>query len=145
MAYATWGRSLATTTAPAGPVGDESIPRAAQPPGLIPSELPRAACPINPRPRNERAYKAACAAAEGEKVADYDAFEVEEGMRAFCGGSFLTVIEAQLKHLNDFKELRDQFGQTTLAHPFVLLRLEGDGATTGWLIGELDTPVYCLA
>jgi hypothetical protein len=144
MAYATWGRSLATT-APPGLVGDETIPPAAQPPGLIPGT--RATCPAEctPRPRNPRVYKAACAAAEGEPVREYDAFEVEDGMRAFCGGSFLTVIEAQLKHLNDFKELRDQFGQTTLAHPFVLLRLEGGGATTGWLIGELDTPVYCLA
>lgn len=132
--------------APAGPVGDESFPQAAQQPlGLTPSELPRAACPINPRPRNQRAYNAACAAAQGEPVREYDAFEVEEGMRAWCGGSFLTVTDARHMHLGDFEELHRQFNQTELAHPFVLLLLTGPGTATGWIIGDLDTPVYVLA
>lgn len=144
MLDTTWGRSLATQ-APAGPVGDDTIPPAAQPPGLVPSELPRAACPINPKPRNDRAYKAACAAAEGEPVREYDAFEVEEGMRAWCCGHFLTVSEVLHKRLGDFEELHRQFTEASLAHPFVLLMLEGNGTTTGWIIGELDTPVYCLA
>jgi len=111
---------------------------------LIPTEPPRAACPINPRPRNRRVYEAACAAAEGEKVVEYDAFEIEEGMLVWCGGSFLTVVAARLMHLGDFEELHRQFTGSTLAHQFVLLRLQGRGATTGWIIGELDTPVYAL-
>lgn len=142
MAYATWGRSLAT--APAGPVGDESIPRNAQPPGLVPSELPRAACPVNPRPRNLRAYQAACKVADGKPVIEHDAFEVEPGQRAWCGGSFLTVIEARVMTVGQIPDLVFSSEQAR-AHRFVLLRLEGDGATTGWIIGELDTPVYCLA
>lgn len=146
MLDTTWGRSLATTQPPAGSVGDECIPQqAAQPPGLVPSELPRAGCPVNQRPRNAAVYKAACAAAEGEPVIERDAFEVEPGERAWCGGSFLTVIDALPMRLGDFSDLHKQFSQETLAHPFILLRLEGDGTTTGWIIGELDTPVYCLA
>jgi hypothetical protein len=127
-------------------VGDECIPQqAAQPPGLVPSESPRAGCPVNPRPRNLRAYQAACAAANGGPVQEFDAEDIVPRMRAWCGGHFLTVIEASLMCLGDIESLRDQFGQTTLAHQFVLLRLKGGGATTGWIIGELDTPVYCLA
>jgi len=126
-------------------VGDESIPRAAQPPGLIPSEPPRAGCPINPRPRNRRAYEAACMAAEGERVTEYNAFEIEEGMLAWCGGAFLAVTNAKIMRLGDFEEMRKQFTESTLAHQFVLLRLQGRGATTGWIIGDLDTPVYVLA
>lgn len=144
MLDTTWGRSLATTLAPAGPVGDESIPRAAQPPGLVPSELPRAACPANPRPRNQRAYSAACAAAEGEAVREYDAFEVDKGMHAWCGGHFLTVVEASIKTVGQIAELVFS-SEEARTHRFVLLRLKGDGATTGWIVGELDTPVYCLA
>ena len=114
-------------------------------PQLTPSEPPRAACPVNPRPRDDRAYKAACTAAEGEKVKEYNAVKVEAGMRAWCNSRFLTVVKAQHMHLSDFQELHKQFTETALAHPFVLLLLAGDGATTGWIIGELDTPVYCLA
>jgi len=92
-----------------------------------------------------RTYRAACAAANGELVQEFDAADVVPHMRAWCGGHFLTIVEAKLMCLGDVESLRDQFGQTTLAHQFVLLRLEGGGATTGWIIGELDTPVYCLA
>lgn len=116
-----------------------------QPPGLVPSELPRAACPINPRPRNRRVYEAACAAAEGEPVIELDAEDIVPPMRAWCGGSFLTVVEVRLMCLGDIAELHTQINDAGRAHRFMLLRLEGDGTTTGWLIGELDTPVYCLA
>lgn len=112
---------------------------------LTPSEPPRAGCPVAPRPRNQRVYSAACAAACGEPVAELDASDVTPRMRAWCGGSFLTVIEARHMRLGDVAELYTQIGETGRAHQFVLLRLQGAGATTGWLIGELDTPVYCLA
>jgi hypothetical protein len=126
-------------------VGDECIPQqAAQPPGLVPSELPRAACPVNPRPRNQRVYSAACASADGEPVTEYDAFEVEPGQRAWCGGSFLTVVEAKVMTVGQISELIFS-SESARSHRFVVLRLEGNGATTGWIIGELDTPVYCLA
>lgn len=139
----TRGRSLATRP-PDGPVGDERIPPAAQPPGTTPGILTMyPGC--TPPPRNMRTYRAACAAANGELVQEFDASEVVPRMLAFCGGSFLTVIEANQMRLGDIKALQDQFTQATLVHPFVLLRLEGDGVTTGWIIGELDTPVYCLA
>jgi len=113
---------------------------------LTPAELPRAACPINPKPRNERVYKAACAAAEGEKVIDYDAFEVEEGMQAFCCGSFLTVIAVSHLRVSQINDPNLRFlSEESRNHPFVLLQLQGDRQATGWLIGELDTPVYVLA
>ena len=116
------------------------------PPQLIPSELPRAACPINPRPRNQRAYSAACAAAKGEKVTEYDAFEVEEGMRAWCCESFLTVVAARHMSVSQINDSSLKFlSESSRSHPFVLLQLSGAGQATGWLIGDLDTPVYCLA
>lgn len=116
------------------------------PPQLIPSELPRAACPINPRPRNQRAYNAACAAAEGDPVREYDAFEVEEGMRAWCCGSFLMVVAARLMRVGQIDDPGVKFlSEDSRNHPFVLLQLSGAGQATGWLIGDLDTPVYCLA
>lgn len=143
MLSITRGRSLATRP-PDGPVGDDAIPQAAQPPGPEPGVLTMyPGC--TPPPRNMRVYRAACAAASGERVQEFDASEIVPRMRAWCGGSFLTVIEARLMSLGQVEELRDQFSATALAHQFVLLRMEGDGATTGWLIGELDTPVYCLA
>lgn len=129
-----------------GSVSDEGVfsrtaPSAAQ---LIPSELPRAACPVNPRPRNLRVYQAACAAAVGEAVTELDAQQITPCMRAWSGGHFLTVIEARHMRLGDIKEF-ELFGETTRSHEFMVLRLGGDGITTGWLVGELDTPVYVLA
>lgn len=143
MLSITRGRSLATT-APAGSVGDECIPPAAQPPRATPGILTMyPGC--TPRPRNRRVYEAACVAADGEHVIELDAHQITPRMRAWCGGSFLTVVEARLMCLGDIDELRTQIGEVARAHQFVLLQLNGDGATTGWLIGELDTPVYCLA
>lgn len=143
MAYATWGRSLAPQPPP-GSVGDDAIPPAAQPPGTTPGILTMyPGC--TPRPRNKRAYDAACAAADGKLVTELDASQVTPRMRAWCGGSFLTVVEARHMQLGDIKSLENQISQTAAAHPFVLLQLERDGVTTGWIIGELDTPVYVLA
>lgn len=131
--------------APAGPVGDDAIPQAAQqPPGLIPGILTMyPGC--TPRPRNKRAWDAACAAAQGEPVQEFDASGVTPGMRAWCGSSFLAVVDAWHMHLGDIKSLENQITSQAATHPFVLLRLEGNGCVTGWIIGELDTPVYVLA
>lgn len=130
--------------APAGPVGDDAIPQAAQPPGPTPGILTMyPGC--TPRPRNKRVYDAACAAAEGQRVQELDASQIVPGMHAWCGGSFLTVADAWHMHLGDIKSLENQITSATAAHPFVLLRLAGDRFTTGWIIGELDTPVYVLA
>lgn len=143
MAYATWGRSLATT-APPGSVGDDTIPPAAQPSGATPDILTMyPGC--TPQPRNRRVYEAACVAAHGEFVTELDASQVTPRMHAWCGGSFLTVVEARHMHLGDIKDLDTQINESARAHPFVLLQLERDGVTTGWIIGELNTPVYVLA
>ena len=77
--------------APAGPVGDDAIPQAAQqPPGLIPGILD--AYPgCTPRPRNLPEYQAACRAAQGEAVVEYNACQVMPGMQAYQSGRFLTV------------------------------------------------------
>lgn len=142
MAYATWGRSLATT-APPGSVGDDAIPPAAQPQGLVPSELPRAACPINPRPRDELAFKAACAAAEGDPVKEYDACVIVPGMRAWREGRFMTVTQAKRKRVGDivgplvgtYESRREQVMD---------LRFESAGETE-WIFAKLNDPIYCLA
>jgi len=130
MANATWGRSLATTTAPAGPVGDESIPRAAQPPGLVPSELPRAGCPINPRPRNMPEFRAACAVALGAPVKEYPACQVMPGMQVYHNGRFLEVTQT-LREPHHFP-----------VH--VELWLEGHGIVSA-RVADLEAPLYCLA
>lgn len=141
----TRGRSLATTAPAPDRVGDESFPSAAQqPPGLTPGILTMyPGC--TPRPRNKRVYDAACAVAEGRQVQELDASQIVPGMHAWCGGSFLTVADAWHMHLGDIKSLENQITSATAAHPFVLLRLAGGSFTTGWIIGELDTPVYVLA
>jgi hypothetical protein len=97
-----------------------------------------------PRPRDKRAYDAACAAADGQHVIELNACQVEVGMRAWCNRSLLTVTNARHMRLGDLKDF-ELSSEATRSHRFVLLRLDGDGATTGWLIGEPDTPVYVLA
>lgn len=119
-----WGRSLAT--APAGLVGDESIPRSAQPPGLIPGT--RATCPAEctPRTRNLPEYQAACAAAAGEPVWEIDACQAMPGIRVWHSSHFLTVSS----------NLRDG--------NIVELLLYGTGYVASRYC-TLDTPLYCLA
>lgn len=126
---------------PPRPGGD--LPSLTAPPPGVPGILtmyPGCTLP----PRNMRVYRAACAAANGEHVVELDASQITPDMRAWCGSSFLTVVEARHMRLGDIEEFRT-FGESTRQHQFVLLRLEGGGATTGWLIGEPDTPVYVLA
>lgn len=142
MAYATWGRSLAPQPPP-GSVGDDAFPSAAQPPGSTPGILTMyPGC--TPRPRDRRTYEAACAAADGQLVVERFACQIKTGMRAWCAGHFLDVVEARHMRLGDLPDFQ-MSGEATRQHKFVLLHLEGDGATTGWLIGEPDNPVYCLA
>lgn len=127
---------------PPRPGGD--VPsQAAQPPGLVPSELPRAACPINPRPRNLREYQSACAGADGAPIQELDAWQVAPGMHAWSGGRFLPVVRADRMTVSQIPGL-SFVSESARTHPFALIRLEGDGAA-GWIVGELDTPVYCLA
>jgi len=64
----------------------------AQPPGLVPSEPPRAGCPINPRPRNLPEYQAACRAAQGDDVAERKACEIVPGAHLYHDGRFLDVV-----------------------------------------------------
>jgi hypothetical protein len=137
-----WGRSLATLSPPAGLVGDEAIPRAAQPPGLIPGTL--AACPAEctPRPRNLPAYRAACHAAQGEAVREFDAAEIVPDMRVWSGARFLTVAAVEHKRVADIKDVLAT--EAARAHLYVEMRLDGAEAS-GWLLAEPDAPVYCLA
>lgn len=126
MIDSTWGRSLATT-APAGSVGDESFPPAAQQsPGLIPGTL--AAYPgCTPRPRNLAEYRAACVVAVGASVIEHRACEIVPGAQVYHGGRFLTVLTTD----------RGDTGH-------VELRLEGYGIVAIRL-ADLDAPVYVLA
>lgn len=84
------GRSLATRP-PDGPVGDDTIPPAAQPPGLIPGTLTTCPAECTPRPRNLPEYRAACAAAAGEPVTEITACQAMPGMQVWHGNHFLTV------------------------------------------------------
>lgn len=139
----TRGRSLATQP-PEGFVGDESFPPAAhQPPGLVPSELPRAACPINPRPRIPDQYTAACLAAEGDRVHELDACQVGPGARIWHMRRFATVTQAEQKRVSDITGSAFS-GEAARNHVFVILRLD-DADATGWLLAELGAPVYVLA
>jgi hypothetical protein len=72
-------------------VGDDTIPPAAQPPGLIPGTLATCPAECTPRPRNLREYQAACAAAEGEPVVEIDACQAMPGMEVWHSSHFLTV------------------------------------------------------
>ena len=128
MLSITRGRSLATQ-APAGLVGDECIPQAAQPPGLIPSEPPRAACPINPRPRNMPEFRAACAVALGAGVKEYPACQVMPGMHMYHNGRFLEVVQI----------LREPQQPV-----HVEIWLEGSGIVSA-RVADLEAPIYCLA
>ena len=125
MPNITWGRSLATQALP-GSVGDECIPPAAQPPGLIPGSLATCPAECTPRPRNLADYRAACAAAAGEPVKEINACDAMPGMRIWHSTHFLTVSSA----------LRDG--------GVVELLLIG----TGYVASRytlLDTPLYRLA
>jgi hypothetical protein len=110
---------------------------------LTPTELPLAGCPINPRPRDQRTYSAACHAAQGEAVQEFDACEIVTGMRAWCGSRFLAVVNVRHLTVGDIVD-PSVAGETSRRHPFVLLRLADQGGT-GWIIGEVDAPVYVLA
>ena len=61
-------------------------------PQLIPSEPPRAGCPVNPRPRNLPEYQAACRAAQGDDVAERKACEIVPGAHLYHDGRFLDVV-----------------------------------------------------
>ncbi|NUP52099.1 MAG: hypothetical protein HOW97_32970 [Catenulispora sp.] len=96
-----------------------------------------------PRPRDRRAYDAACAAANGQHVIELNACQIERGMRAWCGASFLAVTDAIGLTVGQIPDLAT-LGEEARRHPFVLIHLDGSAAT-GCIIGELDTPVYVLA
>lgn len=98
----------------------------AQPPGLVPSELPRAGCPVAPRPRNMADYRAACAAAVGAPVKEINACDAMPGMRVWHSGHFLTVSN----NLRDGNEVE--------------LLLVGPGYVASRYT-TLETPLYCLA
>lgn len=123
--------------------GGDVLSLTAQPSGATPGILAmHPGC--TPRPRNRRVYEAACAAANGEPVVELDAQQITPRMRAWCGGSFLTVVEARHLRVGDIEEF-ELLSECERGHQFVLLRLEGDGAISGCIVGELDTPVYVLA
>lgn len=127
---------------PFRPGGIEPSPTA-QPPGLVPSELPRAACPINPKPRDPEQYRAACAAAEGAAVNEYSACALVPGMHAWRSGRFLIVTEAKRKRVGDI--VGPLVGTyETRSEQVMELRFEGpEGAE--WLLAGLNDPIPCLA
>jgi hypothetical protein len=93
-----------------------------QPRGLIPGTL--SVCPYEYRkPRDRQQYLAACAAAEGNGVAEHDAAALKAGMQVWCRGGFVPVGDA----------VAGADGQVTVlfadAEPWTLPALE---------------PVYCL-
>jgi hypothetical protein len=137
-----WGRSLATPSPPVGLVGDDVIPQAAQPPGLIPGTL--ATCPTTctPRPRDLPAYRAACHAAQGEPVQELDASEIVPDMRVWTGVRFLTAAAVKHKRVADIGDFLAT--EAARAHLYVEMRLDG-AEVAGWLLAELDAPVYVLA
>lgn len=110
---------------------------------LTPSEPPRAGCPVAPRPRNARAYRAACDAAQGDPVIEVDACTIVPGMRAWSGSTFLTVAEARHLTVGDIPGMLFATAERR-RHPFVVLRL-ADACGSGWRFAELDAPVYVLA
>lgn len=116
----------------------------AQPPGLVPSEPPRAGCPIAPRPRNLPEYQAACVAAEGAPVAEHNACNVTPGMQAWHCGHFLSVTGAERKTIGDIAGLT-WVSEKYRAHPFMVLALSRSDGITGWLLADFDAPVYVLA
>jgi hypothetical protein len=111
-------------------------------PDLIPGAL--TACPTacTPRPRNLPAYRAACHAAQGEPVGEFDASEIVPGMRAWTGVRFLTVAAVEHKRVADIDDVLAS--EATRAHLYVEMRLDGV-EVAGWLLAELDTPMYVLA
>jgi len=127
MPSITRGRSLATQP-PEGFVGDDASPSAAQPPGLIPSEPPRAGCPINPRPRNLPEYQAADRAAQGEAIAEYNACEIIEGMQVYQSGRFLAVVGAERNPRGD-----------------VEITMHGADNLVAIRVASMTAPVYVLA
>lgn len=131
-----------TQRRPRRPGGDDPS-LTAQPPGLVPSEPPRAACPITPRPRIPEQYKAACAAAEGDPVCELNACDVTPGAQVWHCGHFLTVTCAERKTIGDIAGLT-WVSESNRAHPFMVLALGGRDRT-GWLLADFDTPVYVLA
>ncbi len=138
-----WGRSLATHSPATGLVGDETIPLPAQqPPGLIPGTLTACPAECTPRPRDITAYRAASHAAQGDPVHEFDASEIVPDMRVWNGARFLTVAQIKHKRVADIKDVLAT--EAARAHLYVEMRLDG-AETSGWLLAELDTPVYCLA
>jgi hypothetical protein len=126
-----WGRSLATT-APPGSVGDECIPPAAQPPGLIPGIL--ATYPgCTPRPRNLVEYRAACNAAEGDHVEEINAVNVMPGATIWHGGHQDGEDWIGGRWVSAIGTLRDA---STVEIDFV----SDGGGGTRW--AAYDTPVY---
>jgi len=111
-------------------------------PALVPGAL--TACPTAcaPRPRNLPAYRAACHAAQGEAVHEFDASEIVPDMRVWTGARFLTVADVERKSLADIKDVLAT--EAARSHYYVEMRLDG-AERTGWLLTELDTPVYVLA
>jgi len=132
----------ATRRRPFGSGGVEPSPTA-QPPGLIPSELPRAGCPVVPRPQNMEQWRAACKAAQGAPVKEYKARVLVPGMQAWRSGRFLTVVEAKRKRVGDI--VGPLVGTYETRSKIIMeLRFEGpEGAE--WLLANLDDTIACLA
>jgi len=95
---------------------------------LVPSEPPRAGCPVNPRPRNLPEYKAACRAAEGASVVELNACQVMPDRSVYHNGRFLIVLTQERGDPNGHVEL-------WLAGPGV------DAVR----VADMDAPIYCLA
>jgi hypothetical protein len=128
---------LASSVSTAGPFSEHPSE-----PQLIPGTL--AACPVEctPRPRNLPEYQAACRAALGERVEEYNACLLVPGMRAWREGRFLAVTLAERKCVGDI--VGPLVGTYETRREQVMdLRFEGD-CDTEWLLAKLDTPVYCL-
>jgi hypothetical protein len=130
----------ATRRRPFGSGGVEPSPTA-QPPGLIPSELPRAACPVAPRPRNPQQYRAACTAAEGDRVYELLARQVVPGEILWHCGHFLRVADVQCLSYADIPDVPST--EDTRNQKYMQLRLD-DAAASGWLLADPTTPVCCL-
>lgn len=112
----------------ASSVSDEGLFSETTPsePRLIPGT--RATCPTEctPRPRNPADYRAACAAAAGERVLEINAAGAMPGMHIWHSGHYLTVS-------NNLRD-GDRVELLLVGHGYVASRY-----TT------LDTPLYRLA
>lgn len=110
-------------------------------PGLIPGTLATCPAECTPRPRNLPTYRAACIAAEGATVYELSAYQVVPGEIVWHCGRFLDVRGAKRRRVADIADVPST--EETREAFYTELRLEGP-VSAGWLLANLDTPVYCL-